>query len=330
MGFRYRKSINIGGGFRINLSKSGIGYSWGVKGYRITKTAKGTIRKTASIPGTGLSYVEETSNNKENEKEYTHIQNNNNCYDEKEFINEMSNLSNSESCDEILSLARKSLKINQIATIGMIISFILMLFNHFFLIPLFLFICLFGYVRIFGTIDLEYNIDDDLRAVIENKMQPMVKVAQSAKTWRILSSNRVIDTKYSAGATSTIKRINCTTSRKSVFPFKFETSAVSFITPQETIIFLPDKLFVIQDCKIIAIDYCDIQTNASTTQFVEEETIPSDANVIGKTWRYINKSGGPDRRFKNNREIPICLYGTLTLTSNTGLNTVIMFSNTNL
>lgn len=33
MGFRYRKSINLGGGLRINLSKSGIGYSWGVKGY---------------------------------------------------------------------------------------------------------------------------------------------------------------------------------------------------------------------------------------------------------------------------------------------------------
>ena len=28
MGFRYRKSINLGGGFRVNISKSGIGYSW--------------------------------------------------------------------------------------------------------------------------------------------------------------------------------------------------------------------------------------------------------------------------------------------------------------
>ena len=35
MGFRYRKSINLGGGFRINLNKSGIGYSWGVKGSRV-------------------------------------------------------------------------------------------------------------------------------------------------------------------------------------------------------------------------------------------------------------------------------------------------------
>lgn len=63
MGFRYRKSINLGGGFRINLSKSGVGYSWGVKGYRVTKTASGRTRTTTSIPGTGISYVHKTGKN---------------------------------------------------------------------------------------------------------------------------------------------------------------------------------------------------------------------------------------------------------------------------
>ena len=61
MGFRFRKSINLGGGFRVNLSKSGVGYSWGTKGVRFTKTAKGTKRTTLSIPGTGISHVSETS-----------------------------------------------------------------------------------------------------------------------------------------------------------------------------------------------------------------------------------------------------------------------------
>lgn len=32
MGLRFRKSINLGCGFRINFSKSGIGYSFGGKG----------------------------------------------------------------------------------------------------------------------------------------------------------------------------------------------------------------------------------------------------------------------------------------------------------
>lgn len=60
MGFRFRKSVKLPGGFRVNLSKSGVGYSWGTKGFRATKTAGGKVRKTYSIPGTGLSYVEES------------------------------------------------------------------------------------------------------------------------------------------------------------------------------------------------------------------------------------------------------------------------------
>ena len=59
MGFRFRKSVNLGGGFRVNFSKSGVGYSWGTKGYRVTKTAKGKVRTTATIPGTVISYVQE-------------------------------------------------------------------------------------------------------------------------------------------------------------------------------------------------------------------------------------------------------------------------------
>ena len=55
MGLRFRKSINLGKGVKVNLSKNGIGYSVGTKGVRISKTAKGTTRKTLTLPGTGLS-----------------------------------------------------------------------------------------------------------------------------------------------------------------------------------------------------------------------------------------------------------------------------------
>jgi tetratricopeptide (TPR) repeat protein len=57
MGFRIRRSIQIVPGIRMTFSKTGIGYSAGVKGYRITKRADGRIQRTASISGTGLSYV---------------------------------------------------------------------------------------------------------------------------------------------------------------------------------------------------------------------------------------------------------------------------------
>lgn len=61
MGFRFRKSFKIAPGIRLNLSKSGIGASVGVKGFRVTKRADGRMQRTTSIPGTGVSYVTTSS-----------------------------------------------------------------------------------------------------------------------------------------------------------------------------------------------------------------------------------------------------------------------------
>ena len=61
-------------------------------------------------------------------------------------------------------------------------------------------------------------------------------------------------------------------------------------------------------------------------EFVEEERVPSDATTTGATWLKVNKDGSPDRRFANNRQVPICQYGTMTMTTQTGLNEEYMFS----
>lgn len=38
------------------------------------------------------------------------------------------------------------------------------------------------------------------------------------------------------------------------------------------------------------------------------------------TWRFVNKKGGPDRRFNNNRQLPIAQYGFIQLQSQSGMN----------
>ena len=54
LAWRYRKSKRLPGGFRLNLSKSGLGFSWGVRGFRVGRDSRGRIVRTLSIPGTGL------------------------------------------------------------------------------------------------------------------------------------------------------------------------------------------------------------------------------------------------------------------------------------
>ena len=327
MGVRYRKSINLGGGFRINLSGSGIGYSWGAKGYRITKTAKGSIRKTISIPGTGLSYTQEYGGTEHRPVKPVM---DNNYYGTEDIVNTTATELVSDGLEKILSLARSAILINRLSTFLMIGFIAVSFVQPVSLLPFALSLGLKVYVKTAGRVNLEYDIDDDQQAIVAERMSPMLQAAQSVKVWRITQSSKVIDKKYAAGASNTVNRVKCTVSKKAPFPFRANTTAVSFTSGKETLIFLPDKLFLVQKNRVGALNYCDISVSTYAARFIEEEQVPKDAKIVGTTWQYVNKSGGPDRRFKNNRQLPICSYGRLELKSESGLNTVIMFSNSSL
>lgn len=66
MGLRFRKSVNLGGGVRLNFNKKSTGISFGTKGARYSINSNG--RKTASIgiPGTGLYWTESKTKNSKN------------------------------------------------------------------------------------------------------------------------------------------------------------------------------------------------------------------------------------------------------------------------
>lgn len=60
VGLSFRRSVRIGKHTRLNFSKSGIGISTGVKGARVSVGPHG-VRKTLSIPGTGIRYTKQGS-----------------------------------------------------------------------------------------------------------------------------------------------------------------------------------------------------------------------------------------------------------------------------
>jgi hypothetical protein len=56
MGFRFSRRIKILPGVTVNLSRSGVSTSIGVRGAHIT-VGHGKVRETVGLPGTGLSYT---------------------------------------------------------------------------------------------------------------------------------------------------------------------------------------------------------------------------------------------------------------------------------
>jgi Protein of unknown function (DUF4236)/Bacterial SH3 domain len=75
---------------------------------------------------------------------------------------------------------------------------------------------------------------------------------------------------------------------------------------------------------LIEIDKLDLQSYL--VRFNEDEHVPADARVVGHTWLKANKDNTPDRRFRDNRQIPVALYGWLEFRSG-GLREAYMVSN---
>jgi len=84
--------------------------------------------------------------------------------------------------------------------------------------------------------------------------------------------------------------------------------------------FFPDKVLIFESNGVGAVSYPNLRISVESTRFIEDGSVPSDAKVVDRTWKYVNKRGGPDKRFKDNRELPIALYEDLNFTSDTGLN----------
>ena len=53
---------------------------------------------------------------------------------------------------------------------------------------------------------------------------------------------------------------------------------------------------------------------------------PADGTIVDTTWTYVNKDGGPDRRFNNNFQLPVMLYGRVIVSTATGLYWIVQIS----
>ena len=340
MGARYRKSINLGGGFRINISKSGIGYSWGIPGYRITKTAKGKTRRTYSIPGTGFSYVDEGQNRKQNiSKQSTASEQNNNV-----TIIENANINNFQG-DEYADFFRKIEKAKTLnetgfyfMLIGLILLVALLVLLGDFKMILAIFSVIFGVMTIIGivlmivahtagVVHMEYDFDEVGKAEYEKRFSAWKSLQNNSCIWQILSSTQNTNLKANAGASSSVSRFPVYFLGSLPFYLRINVPVIYIKLQKEQFVVLPDKLLVFYGDKIGAVNYSDLKFEVSYTRFVEEQVVPSDTEILDHTWKYVNKNGSPDKRYSDNRQLPLCRYGELSVPSSSGINTMLMVSN---
>ena len=82
MAIRFRKSVSLGNGIKININKKSVGLSLGGKGGRVIFNSSGRITTSSSIPGSGISFHESFSLNSKAKNKQSKITNTNSIIEE--------------------------------------------------------------------------------------------------------------------------------------------------------------------------------------------------------------------------------------------------------
>ncbi|AKL11128.1 TPA: DUF4236 domain-containing protein [Kluyvera intermedia] len=343
MSFYIKKSIRVGP-MRFNLSKSGVGASIGIRGLRFGTGPRGNY---IHIGAGGVYYRASLSPSlvPQNRKKFQHVPDESPIeHDtthasleeiESSHISEIVDSSSRELLEELNNKRKKS----QIWPLVMCLSIALLLYGFSqawpewclatgFIVGVAFSIFAYMYDQLRKTTVLFYDIDDQMMACYQQLHDSGAKLASCSKVWHIEASGAVYDPKYHAGAGNLLRR-KVTSISKSKPPFvKTNIETIAINVGRQTLHFFPDRVLVYDREGVGAVGYNQLFVNVGDSQFIESETVPRDALIVGRTWKYVNKSGGPDRRFKDNTELPICLYENLSFTSHSGLNELLQLSKT--
>jgi len=171
-----------------------------------------------------------------------------------------------------------------------------------------------------------YELEPEAGTTYQHLHDAFDSLRGSAGLWQVGAQGAVRDAKYHAGASTLVRRQSIRPNKGPVPFLKTNVEVPTLSLGRQLLAFMPDRLLVFDAVGVGAVGYRDLNFEVRQTRFIEASSVPGDAKVVGYTWKYVNKKGGPDKRFKDNRQLPIALYDELRILSASGLNEMLQVS----
>ncbi|WP_431910698.1 DUF4236 domain-containing protein [Micromonospora carbonacea] len=332
MGFYLRTSLKAGP-FRFNLSPAGVGVSAGVPGFRVGTGPRGNYVRvaglgttyfggrapTATLPGPPPSMLPATHNDGIVMQELSGTP-----------VQQLVAAHPSDLIGQIQTAAQRHLLWPWAAAAVAVLALISAPFGLLLLVP--------GLPAVWWlrqrdlarrSVVVFYQVDDVPAVNYERFTTSSSFVSRVQRVWHVEAEgalNTPYQRKVNAGAAALNRRSPASVDLTGPPMLVTNIAVPSLHGRDRSLYFLPDRVIVRHGHRYAGLPYAAVNAHAQAQRFIESDTPPSDAACVGTTWQYANKSGGPDRRFKNNRQLPVMLYGRLTVTSPDGLLMVWDFS----
>ncbi|KWX68525.1 hypothetical protein ASJ79_17435 [Mycobacterium sp. NAZ190054] len=325
MGFYVRKSLSAGP-FRFNLSKSGVGVSVGVPGFRVGTGPRGNYvhmgrdgvyyRTTlngptapASAPRPAPAAFQPSGILMEDVTGATAV--------------ELAPTGGGDIVEQLNTAASRTPWGWWVTAATVLLGLISLpwgLIVWALLAPLCIWMVLNDRAR--KTVILFYDVEDEHFTWFDTLVRMWPWLSESQKLWRVLQAGNVATThqfKTNSGASRIINRVDVAAATTGPKALSINIAVPSITAGKAALYLLPDRILVRDGNRFSDINYAHLTVHSGDTRFIESNATPRDAVQVDQTWQYVNVRGGPDRRYKNNRVLPIMRYGTLDLTSSHGL-----------
>ncbi|MDR0809203.1 MAG: DUF4236 domain-containing protein [Gemmobacter sp.] len=349
-----KNSLNLGP-FRINLLKSGLGLSAGVKGlglgtgpkghyihagrsgiyYRKTLDGLGRKPKTTRLDDR-TDYTSEIVKIAPNEKLPTYITEDGVpmrriISAEMEVLIAKSHSEALRSLNEARGRPSITLMLCGAAAIGLAISFTAQIPVGVAVFAILLLLaCATG--RLIDAPRRNVVFAYDPEPIAEERYKALIdaidSIANADKIWFVKASGDITDLhiwKKNSGASTLVD------TKETAVSYALPAGIASNVVPPmigidgKNCYFFPDCILIDENKRFGAMRYGTLRT-AIRNQRMIMESAPVDATVVGQTWKYVNKNGNPDHRFNSNRQLPICLFEEIGMVSDGGFKGLLQVS----
>lgn len=327
MSFYLRKTVKAGP-FRVGLSRSGIGISTGVPGLRVGAGPRGSYIRVGAH---GVYYRQTLSQPKGRSRTVARLSPPQYppraLPGDEVLLQDVTGATTVELADA--SPSELITHLNEAARYRSLLLLVILLCLPVVTIPLAVVLRAKDKAR--RTVVVFYEVEGSSAARFQDLVDSFVAMEQCAAHWHVTAQGAVVSTrqyKINAGASSLLNRDRGRTNLAGPPVFASNIAVPSLHASKRSVYFLPDRVLVRDGHYYADMPYQHCRITGAATRFIETGQVPADAEQVGTTWKYVNKKGGPDRRYKNNPQLPIMRYGELTLTAPQGFNFIWQTSRT--
>lgn len=343
MGFYIRKTVQFGP-LHFNISKSGVGVSFGTTGTRLATGPRGTYihlgRKGATYRRRLDGLLFGASSEQGFASKDRPIRDSRSQFVPADFFPSSGRLTVAEINQRIQQPAYAGKILAALIIVELVLLSVLISTGASLLRDLLILIAVLGWIlgmaitwvtneqeSVAQKTTLEYDLDEEATEEYGSFLDALRLLAKSQFIWQVTDSVHTSDWKKHAGATSLVDR-NIVKFGLSSPPFIVTTIDVyGLMLGGIEIFFLPDQLLIYNNRQYRSLSYTELKIDSISVTFREIGVLPSDAEVVDYTWRYVRRDGGPDMRFSGNFRVPIVLYWLLHLYSLSDLSVRLHVSN---